>query len=439
MTLVQGAAGSPRLLLPLHQFDDPRHLIRVDVQDSGLRIPCGAAPLAAAVEAREKDRALEAGRSELRPIAIAAEAAQNVGVRLRGAPGDDVLGELLTRERRRRQRQHLFRSRPLAIDVGGRHVDLLIRKQTLARHAVEDPDVSALGDLGHGVDDAPVAPDADEGRRRGQVAVPKVMPHELEVPQPLPGGGIECDQAVGEQIVPVPVGPVKVVGRGSGGREDDAPLLVQGEAAPCVRTADVLPRVLRPGFVAQFAGMRDRVEDPAQPPGADVIGANVAGRGGQRFAHQAADDQQVPVDDTRCRQCHREIGRIAAQVFPQVDPAVVSERSHGTPGTRVQAPEPRAGSKVKTAVAARLPVVETAVAEPGRPGVPALVGIEAPQRAAGGGIEREHAEPGRAHVHDAVAHQRIALHLGVLARIAGVELPGQRQARNISRMDLFQR
>ena len=152
-----------------------------------------------------------------------------------------------------------------------------------ARGAVEEVEVALLGGLGDGGDLFSVALDGDEGGGRGEVAVPDVVMDALEVPEALAGGGVEGEEGVGVEIVAEAGCAVEVGYRGAGGDVDDAAVGVDGHAGPVVGCAGGLPGVggpglAMPGFVAGFAGVGDGVEGPAEGSGADVVGADVAGR-----------------------------------------------------------------------------------------------------------------------------------------------------------------
>ena len=67
-----------------------------------------------------------------------------------------------------------------------------------------------------------------------------------------------------------------------------------------------------------------------------------------------------------------------------------------------------------------------------------LAGVEAPERRAGRGVEREDAKLGRGRVEDAVRHHRLALHLGSLEGILGVVRPCDLERADICRSDLRQ-
>jgi len=76
----------------------------------------------------------------------------------------------------------------------------LPRKERSARVAIEHIDEAALRDLCDGWDASSVARDVDEIGRGGEIAIPQVVMHRLEVPAPLSGRGIEREQRVREQI-----------------------------------------------------------------------------------------------------------------------------------------------------------------------------------------------------------------------------------------------
>ena len=157
------------------------------------------------------------------------------------------------------------------------------------------------------------------------------------MPDALAGIGIQREQGVGEEIVAQPVGAVEIAGGRTGGDEDDAALCIHRHAGPVVGGAGVGPRVFRPCLVAEFAGMRNGVELPAQFAGADVVGADVAGRRGQRFGLPSAHYQQVFVNDAGAGEDDGLLCRIAAQIFAQIDAAVLAERRNRLAGAGIRA------------------------------------------------------------------------------------------------------
>ena len=84
-------------------------------------------------------------------------------------------------------------------------------------------------------------------------------------------------RAVAEEVGADAIGAVEVVRGRAGGKVGDAALFVDGDFAPGVDAADVLPGVFRPGFVAEFAGVWDGVKSPDEFAGEDVVGAEVPG------------------------------------------------------------------------------------------------------------------------------------------------------------------
>ena len=92
------------------QLDDPRHLVRVDVEQSGIRIERRATPFRAAVEPGEHDRALERWRREKAGLELP-EPLEHGRVRLGRASRQHRLGEALPRKRRRPGRSRLRRPR----------------------------------------------------------------------------------------------------------------------------------------------------------------------------------------------------------------------------------------------------------------------------------------------------------------------------------------
>src|SRR5205823_5669652 len=101
---------------------------------------------------------------------------------------------------------------------------------------------------------------------------------------------------------------------------------VERHAGPTIRAAIDGPRFLGPGLVPELAGMRNRVERPAQLPGADVIRADVAGRCGQPLADATADDDGVLVDDAGRRQADGLLAQVAAEIETKINAPFLAER-----------------------------------------------------------------------------------------------------------------
>src|SRR5271169_5057247 len=156
------------------------------------------------------------------------------------------------------------------------------------------------------------------------------------MPDAFSGGGIQRQQAVGEQVVAGAVGAVEIAGGAAGGDVDDAALEIDRHAGPVVGGAGVGPRVLGPGIVAELTGARDGVELPTKLAGAGVVGANVAVRGGKGFALAPADDQQVLVDNAGAGEAHGLLFGVAIQVHVEVDAALVAEAGEKFAGFGVE-------------------------------------------------------------------------------------------------------
>src|SRR6476646_8931437 len=105
------------------------------------------------------------------------------------------------------------------------------------------------------------------------------MMDRLEMPQTFSGSSVQRHDAIGEQILPVPVGSIEIVTGGSKWNEYDAALPVHRHLIPVMDAAGGLPSVRRPGFVADFARMRNAMKNPLQLACDHVIRMDVAGGG----------------------------------------------------------------------------------------------------------------------------------------------------------------
>src|SRR5262245_44029251 len=108
------------------------------------------------------------------------------------------------------------------------------------------------------------------------------------MPFALARGGIQTEHRICEEIVAMPVRPVKIEGRGTRRCEDQSALFIHNQPGPIVRSADVLPGIFRPGLVSELARMRNRMEGPSLPARVRIEGANVTRRRRQTFAQQTA-------------------------------------------------------------------------------------------------------------------------------------------------------
>ncbi len=175
------------------------------------------------------------------------------------------------RERRRLGREGLRRPGFLARNVALRHRPLFDRPQRLAGHAIEHVEQSELRRLRDDVARLAVVPHGEQLRRGGQVVVPDVVVHGLEVPEALAGARVEREQRVAEEVGALAIAAEHVVGRRAEREVGDPAPLVDRDLAPRVHAAGPLPCALGPGVVAELARVRDRVEGPHQLAGDDVV------------------------------------------------------------------------------------------------------------------------------------------------------------------------
>src|SRR5437762_973681 len=105
--LVQTPA-TRRILWLLDQPQNPRHLVRVYIKQSGFRIERSAAPFAAAVEAGKDYGAHQTRRRELPVAADLAKAFERSFVCFGSAVGEHLFSKLLSGEGQRQQWQRLF-------------------------------------------------------------------------------------------------------------------------------------------------------------------------------------------------------------------------------------------------------------------------------------------------------------------------------------------
>ena len=203
---------------------------------------------------------------------------------------------------------------------------------------------------------------------------------------------------------------------------------VEGHAGPVVGGAGGLPGVGGPGFVAGFAGMGDGVEGPAKLAGADVEGADVAGRSGVGFRIAAADDDEVFVDDAGGGERDGLLFEIAAEAFAEIDAAVFAEAGDWLAGGGIKAVEEVHDAGEEAALFAVGPVRHAAV------GLGAGdAGVEGPLELAGGCVEGDYFFARRIGVEGAADDERVGLQA---ADFAGVEGPRDLELADVCAVDL---
>ena len=341
-----------------------------------------------------------------------------------------AVGDALLVERRRLGRKRLRRRIPLAGHVALRHGALLDRPHRLARLAVQHVDEGLLRHLREGFDTATVDRDVGEHRRRRQVVVPDAVMQRLEVPHAFAGRRVERDDRLGVQVVAGPRAAVVVAGRLLGGQVDVTELLVGAEQRPNTAVAGVRPRVLEPGLVAGLAGPRHDVKRPQLLARAHVVAAHVVGRHffrrelrfvqdvGSRGRHARHDDD-VAHDERAARPAPARDG--ALESLREVHLAAVAEVRVALARLRVQRDEARADVGDDACVGAIGPIGEAARRAAAREAgaVGARRQMVVPHGFARRRIERHDGPDDRAHVQQAVHHERRVLEVARPVRCSG--------------------
>ncbi len=194
----------------------------------------------------------------------------------------------------------------------------------------------------------------------------------------------------------------------------------------------------------RLAGMRNRLEGPAQAAGAHVKGADVSRRRrAGALGEPRADDQQVLVDRPRSVREHIQVLRAIAEAFFEADAALLTECRDGLSGGRVQRVEALAERYQDAPVVSRFPVHDAAI-DAERVRLRAAVArerVERPPRGAGGGVEREDLQLRRRRVEHATHDDRVALDLrpSLRTRVAGAIGPRHLEARDVLGGDLIER
>ena len=258
----------------------------------------------------------------------------------------------------------------------------------------------------------------------------------LEVPEALAGACVEGEGAVAEEAGAGAVAAPFVVGGRAGAHEDDAALVVEGEAVPDVGGADFLPGVGRPGVVAELGGVGDGVEDPSALAGADVEGADVAGGGGLgAFAGGGAEDEEVFEDHRWGVVTDVEVEDVGVEAVFVGDAAVFAESGDGDAGFGVEGVEVVAGGVEDAVVVFAVgPVGEAAVDAAGAGAV--VLGVEAPDEFSGFGVEGGGVDGVGGEVDEAVDDDGVALD-GV-AGVAGFPGPGDFEVADVGAVDLVE-
>ena len=311
-------------------------------------------------------------------------------------------------------------------------------EERLAGDAIEEIDDALLGGLRDRVGGLAIVRYGEKRRRSGEVAIPDVVMDALEMPEALAGVGVEGEQRVGEEVVAEAIATVEIKDSRASGRVENAAFGIESHAGPVVCGSGGLPRTIGPGFVAKFAGMRNRVEGPAQGPAVHVEGANVARGRGMGFRIASADDDEVFVDEAGGGKGDGLllVTFAVAQAFAEVEAALVAEGWDQMAGAWIDCVEIIHASGEEARFVAVGPVAEAARRLSGAAdgGVVHLDGgIEEPETLAGGGIEREDfaavGEPDEGAAND----ERIRFEIAFLA---GVINPRLLEMRDVCAVDL---
>ena len=256
------------------------------------------------------------------------------------------------------------------------------------------------------------------------------------MPDALTRRGPEGNQGIGEEVVAVAVGSVEVEGGRSRGDEDQSPLLIHTHTRPTVGGSRVFPRLLRPGFVTRFSRMGNRVKRPAKLAGPDIVGAHVSRRRRQALTHDAALNQEIPVDHTgRPGPDPESLGR-PPQAQPEIDPPGVAEAWNQPAAARVQRVEVRSLGGEDAPFPFIPPPDETPAAALGTGEFTGQ--FDAPEQLAGGRLQREDPQRRRHGIENIADDNGVARHLRVFGGVARVVCPGQLQPLHVSPVDLGQ-
>ena len=178
--------------------------------------------------------------------------------------------------------------------------------------------------------------------------------------------------------------------------------------------------------------MRNGVENPAEFAGANVEGADIAGRRRERFGIAAAHDKKIFVNDSRAGEDHELRGsRFAAEPFAQIDAAVLSEGSDGFPGRDVDGIDKIHDADEDAFVPAVAPVRQAAIGLR-----PANAGIKFPEKFSGGSVQGKDFLHGGDAVQNSVDDDGAGLQTTFFS---GIEAPRELEILDVFPVDLRER
>ncbi len=265
----------------------------------------------------------------------------------------------------------------------------------------------------------------EEQRRRGDIVIPKIVMHGLEMPDAFAGIGAQCDNGIGEQVVAEPLATV-VIGTGAaGGDENEIAGGIDCNDGPGVGGAGVCGAAVLPGIGSGRTWiLRDGIPRPLESSGDDIESANFAAR----FVCPAVvldagtNDQQVSGDDRRRRFfVISESTRRDAQSMPQIEGSVVAEIRTKLTGRGIHGDQAGVDGREKNAP----PAIRGFPSGDAACGVIAIthvfvdVRVIRPARIPGEGIERDDATERRGEIERALHIERRGFKLGGLRSVAG--------------------
>jgi len=160
-----------------------------------------------------------ARRDELARAAKSLEAFHSCPMRLRRPLREHVGGELLPRERGRNDGNRLREIGYFTFEIGCEEFPIFNREEWLATRPIKEENVPRLCRLRHSINPVAVAHDRDEARRCGEIAIPNVMSHGLEVPHAFASLCVQCDKRIGEQVIAKAIRAVEIVCRRTSGNK----------------------------------------------------------------------------------------------------------------------------------------------------------------------------------------------------------------------------
>src|ERR1700730_6759926 len=108
-----------------------------------------------------------------------------------------------------------------------------------------------------------IFPYIDQTGRGREVVVPQLVADVLEVPLQFARLRVERNRCVAEEVIAGPIAAVVIHARAADRHVDDASLLVDGKSErPDVVARSILPTVILPRVIADFAGERNGVKVP---------------------------------------------------------------------------------------------------------------------------------------------------------------------------------